>query len=304
MQCAANLTLAKPEKIDNGWSHRESIEAVTAAGFRHLDMSFAFEATTALRYGATPFYSDAWRGWCEDMRTLALAHGADFTQTHNLMFNYFDPSPANVALLPMVERAIEATALLGAGITVMHPIAPPGEEGNLDVCLKSNRDYFRHLSDVAQRHGVKLAVENMLSSRHLDGTVYWRYCHTLEQLTTLVDAIGRPNVGICLDAGHAHYMGLKLDESIRLAGESLIAVHIHDNNRFDDQHLCPYVGTADWQLILKTLKEVRYEGFFTLEVLHLSERMPAHLRVPFIRQLYELTQWMAAQADDKGDVPV
>lgn len=47
---------------------------------------------------------------------------------------------------------------------------------------------------------------------------------------------------------------------------SYITVHIHDNDKSDDQHLLPFDGTIDWNNVLAKLKENNYNGPITLEL--------------------------------------
>lgn len=295
MEYAANLSLARSDKVDNGCTFHQAVDRLTEAGFTNLDLPFYVECAPRHRYGDTPFFSDGWRDWCLDLRNYAARKGARFTQTHSLIINYFDP--ACERLLPMLERVFEATALLGAKVTVMHPVAPPGLEGDTPACLERNLAFFARQADAAEAVGVTIAMENMLSTRRQDGTVLWRCCTGMDELCELHDRLDRPNVGICLDVGHAHYMGLPLDACVRQIGSRLIALHIHDNNRHDDQHLIPYMGTLDWESLYRGLRETRYAGIFTLEVLHASEKMPLALRGGFLKELRRLTEWMARQAD-------
>ncbi|MCX6551577.1 MAG: sugar phosphate isomerase/epimerase, partial [Acidobacteria bacterium] len=69
---------------------------------------------------------------------------------------------------------------------------------------------------------------------------------TAESLVSLVeDELDLPDLGICLDFGHAHIMGHVL-EAIETVSGTLIAAHVHDNHGRKDEHLPPFEGTIGW----------------------------------------------------------
>ena len=53
-------------------------------------------------------------------------------------------------------------------------------------------------------------------------------------------------------------------------GNRLMALHLHDNNGVDDQHLLPYDGTTEWSVIMKKIAQADYKGAVSLEVVNLG----------------------------------
>jgi sugar phosphate isomerase/epimerase len=96
---------------------------------------------------------------------------------------------------------------------------------------------------------------------------------TADALVALVEDLDLPNVGICLDFGHAHMMGDVVDAIETLSG-LLIATHVHDNRRARDEHLPPFEGTIDWPGALMALQKVGYEGPMMLELASADEPAP------------------------------
>jgi sugar phosphate isomerase/epimerase len=74
-----------------------------------------------------------------------------------------------------------------------------------------------------------------------------------------------PHAGICMDFGHAHLMG-DVGDAVETAAEHLIATHVHDNRRREDDHLVPYLGSINWDMALTTMQKIGYEGTYLLEV--------------------------------------
>ena len=52
----------------------------------------------------------------------------------------------------------------------------------------------------------------------------------VSQIIDFVDSLGRENLKVCLDTGHANVCGTKIEESIRALGDRLAVFHIHDND--------------------------------------------------------------------------
>jgi sugar phosphate isomerase/epimerase len=47
--------------------------------------------------------------------------------------------------------------------------------------------------------------------------------------------------------------------------EEVRTLHVHDNDGRYDLHLIPHYGVIDWEDFGKALKEVQYQGVFSLE---------------------------------------
>jgi sugar phosphate isomerase/epimerase len=83
-----------------------------------------------------------------------------------------------------------------------------------------------------------------------------------------------PEVGVCLDFGHAHLQGDVVDAIETLSGV-LVATHVHDNQGRRDEHLAPFDGTIDWAGALVALQKIGYEGMMMLELASADPSAPA-----------------------------
>jgi sugar phosphate isomerase/epimerase len=92
-----------------------------------------------------------------------------------------------------------------------------------------------------------------------------------EQALELMKAVGSPeHVGVCLDAFHINIEEKDPLGAIKNVGKKLYDFHIADNNR-----RAPGDGNWDWTKLLKTLKDVGYDGCLTTEFVIPGDRTPA-----------------------------
>ncbi len=54
--------------------------------------------------------------------------------------------------------------------------------------------------------------------------------------------------------------------AVRAAGPRLIHVHASDNHGEKDEHLVPGKGTIPWDGVTKALREIGFDGPFTVEL--------------------------------------
>jgi sugar phosphate isomerase/epimerase len=89
--------------------------------------------------------------------------------------------------------------------------------------------------------------------------------HFIEEDLDVEDLAAAPEVGICLDFGHAHMDGDLLDAIETVSGH-LITAHVHDNRGRADDHLVPFEGTIDWPAALTAVQKIGYDGALLFEV--------------------------------------
>src|SRR5512134_2732116 len=101
---------------------------------------------------------------------------------------------------------------------------------------------------------VRIAVENtpLLSGR-------------VEVILDIVQRHPPERVGVCLDLGHAHIQENVLN-AVRASGERLIHVHVSDNHAIRDDHFVPGRGSISWEKSVAALREVAFDGAFTVEL--------------------------------------
>ena len=178
----------------------------------------------------------------------------------------------------LMRRSIRATALVGCKYWVIHPLFPFGDCGfDMDSFWKINLDFFKNaLVPYAEQCGVTICFENMpMKSVTMS---------TTEKSLEFIHMIGSDNVKLCLDTGHEAVFGLSPADAVRRAGKDLKVLHVHDNNGKYDQHLVPLMGVIDFKEFGKALKEIEFDGVFSLE-LDLSNFLPGAERETKIKAI-------------------
>jgi len=158
--------------------------------------------------------------------------------------------------LAMHREAVDMAAALGGCILVTHDIVipDPGVEDSSrkrDVFLKN----LGQIAEYAAPRDVRIALENT-------GLGYTR---EPDRLAGLIEDLGAANVGAVIDTGHRNLCGDPV-EALRVVGNHLISLHLHDNHGEEDEHLLPGRGVIDWSGVVQALRDVDYDGVFMYEL--------------------------------------
>ena len=268
----------------------DSIRRIHKAGFRDVDLNFAWT-----RRRQTELYFDDWKDWIKQCRELLEELDMTVSQSHAPFYNVIDPSyPYREEEEEMVRRSILAAAELGAGIIVIHGGSVP-YRADYKKNKSENMEYFKPHLELAAKHGVTIAIENLFDENDLQKRVRVpRYLADPEDLIDLVDSlhVSYDNVGIVWDFGHANLMNWNQPECLEMIGNRLIATHVQDNYGVVDDHLLPYLGNVEWEPIMKTLKKIGYEGAFAYETHKMTDRLPDPMVDAMLRYSFELGNYL------------
>jgi sugar phosphate isomerase/epimerase len=166
-----------------------------------------------------------------------------------------------------LHRCIDWLAEARGTCLVVHPgglSTPEDESARRDGLARSLLELAEHASGT----GVVVCVENMPrgvfpGSRMAD-------------LFNLLAEIGRADLALALDTGHAHLTSTAHEETLA-AGPLLRTTHVHDNLGRQDTHLPPGLGTIDWQKWASALNAVDYLGPIVLECIKHLRTFPESL---------------------------
>ena len=266
-----------------------SVKACAEAGYKFLD-----PCLTHFFGEDMPLARDNWETWTHNLRKLSDSLGVSFIQSHGLIATGsildINGKPRHPKYDEYIRRSIIASEILGVNWMVLHPEMWPDSDGHADYkkSFRYNLDFFAKWGEIATRHNVGIAVENMGNS---PGGIM-RYCVRAEELIELVDTLNDPMIKICIDTGHAHLSRFSVPDYIRTVGNRLRATHIDDNHQNKDEHFAPFQGTIPWRDVMQALREVECDFDFTFEIQHLTSCFPAAVQAPLVKFSYTLGEYL------------
>jgi L-ribulose-5-phosphate 3-epimerase len=274
MELATSLNV-----FDIEWEtmHRELVRCAEA-GFFDLDFNYCDYYSRILK-------EISWQReleWASQIRESGDAAGVRFVQAHGPMYS----GTLDSTFMEYCERSLRSSAIVGAKWVVFHPInlsAASYDHSHQRMQLQRNIDFIHRILPIAEQVGVGIAIENMMDARTREGGCRRVFGSVPEELIDIVDAVDHPLVGICWDTGHALIQGLDQHRALLAVGHRLKATHIQDNDGVFSSHYLPFHGKIDWDEILRTLHEMKYEGAFTFETHRAIRNLPDALRDSALR---------------------
>ncbi len=124
-------------------------------------------------------------------------------------------------------------------------------------------DALKECYDFAQKSGILLGIEPI-------NRFETYFVNRGDQALALAEAVG-PDCGVCLDIFHMNLEENDYHTAIWRAKKRLVGFHVADNNR-----MAPGMGRIDWPGLVKTLKDVGYNGALSVEFCPPLDRTPAN----------------------------
>lgn len=278
------------QRVQNVVTMEECIQRCHAAGYRVLDMNFCDMSNPGM-----PLALDNWQSWAEKIANLAARLGIEFSQSHSHFYHFLNPKVENREFHDeMIRRSCIASGILGVKWMTVHASTETQTRGYSHKASKiGNLEYYPPYFELAFRHNVGVVIENMFDPTPIQRT----YTANCEDLIDLVDAFHDSRVQVCWDIGHANLVGYDQCEALRTVGKRLKSTHFADNHGVKDEHLLPFYGDIDWAAIMKTLKEIEYEGDVTYEVTPWLDRVPPMLRDTALKHSVEVGEYLLKLAE-------
>ena len=216
----------------------------------------------------------------ERFAAFLAEHSFSMPQGH---LSYTIPICAGEWAIEELSRQIDLFAAIGIKSAVVHCDKLTNSGLPFEERLARNVTALRKLTDRAKGTSVRLCIENLRPT--CDFT-------SADDLLRVIDEVGSPILGICLDTGHLNISGASSQrEFILRAADRLWALHIADNDTTSDQHLMPFArGTVNFGEVVAALREIHYDGLFNYEIPGESCCCPMPLRhdkARFVKAGYE-----------------
>ncbi len=227
--------------------------------------------------------------------------GVGFGQAH-APYSTWTPfsEEMNAFLMRSFEMCLAACRYLECPYLVVHPACMHYEQ-RLDPAFEWELNMTRYaaLIPAAKRTGVMILLENMFSS--CNGKLIETACADMHDACRYIDELnalaGEEVFGFCYDCGHAAVLGKDQGIAIHTLGSRLKALHLHDNDGAHDSHRFPYYGAVDWDMVLRSLKEIGYRGTVNFETAGEMRAHPAKLAPKLLELLGEIGRDFAARLE-------
>lgn len=273
------------DALEQRYGLKEAIRMIKDFGFDGYDCSL-FESMKPQNplssYVAYPADEPIHISYAKEVRAFADKVGIPCLQTH-APFPTLRQNSTVERDIDIQIRALEISAILGAEIVVIHPQSSISFEENFELI-------YSKLIPKAKEFGIKIATENMFTRDKALGQIVPAACGTPEEFKKYVDYAQSENFIACLDIGHTELPNtLGAVKFIKELGhERLKALHIHDNDKKNDNHTFPFTGSINWNEVCRALAEIDYSGNFTFEADATNYRIPDEL-LPYSYRLLEKT---------------
>ena len=260
--------------------------AIREAGFDAVDFNIDHEFT----YGdivegrTSAFYDQSDEGMREAMRPVKEAAEANDIEIYQMHAPFPCVVKGNDRGNEYIMHTLKKTIMVADYLNCRHVIVHPFFYGYQDALDKEderklNLERYGQLTEDCKRYRVTVCLENMFTGRN--GQIYEAICSDPHEANWYVDTLnemaGEKCFAFCLDVGHAMLLGRDIYTVIRELGSRIEALHVHDNNARQDQHLFPYMGIVDWDRFVMGLKAIGYRAPLSFETFNALNVYPPQL---------------------------
>ena len=266
-------------------SDREAISLCREAGFDTVDFNLGDKTPEENIILRNNYVDDAksLREYCDGM-------GIDIDQAH-ARFDY-ERIPSD-DFTPQMKRTVEVAKILGVKNIVVH--ADSNWSFFKEDTLRQIYDTYAPMVDAAKSAGVGIAMETLFENK--TDTRRRRFCSYVDELDAIVSKFNDPCVGICWDFGHAKVSYEERQfEMMRKVGSKITSTHVHDNYYDHDLHLPPFLGNTDWEEAIRALKDINYNGTFTLELVYGC--MPEALMLDYAKFNHKIASYLVNRIEN------
>lgn len=210
-------------------SLRDSLDRIAEIGFDHAELSAKSLAVT-IGGKLQPTRLATLKATLEGLPLGFTLHGTAISSAR--AGNLVDITTSSQRRV--VEADLALATAIGATVLVQHSGQLRdfyGDDDALAAGIAAEREALKALGDDAARHGITVAVENIDPvGRYI---LRRGYGLRLDTLAEQILAVDHPNVGICLDVGHAflaaNYLGFDYLAAVRDIAPLVVHLHVSDN---------------------------------------------------------------------------
>ena len=276
--------------IDHAWKFQELIKAEKLEGLCIFEKSLD---------EVIEHYSEELAVIKENGLTISQAHAP---------FAAYDPRRPEILdyAIEIYKNIILFCDKVGCPRIIIHGInrQPSYKNMTSEECKELNKKLYESLIPTLQEvKSVMVCLENLPMWDNYGGKTILTGGHCTNPITAAaeLDALnekaGGNYFGLCLDTGHLHICRTPFYDYIPTIGKRLAAFHIHDNDQTNDLHMMPYSGTVRWDVFLRELKAIGYDGDLSFETFAQvrAARIPKELIPSFLRTIADTAKYFRSE---------
>ena len=238
--------------IGVGADQQEAIRLAAAHGFE----SVAPNAAQLARLSQEELHA-----LLADMKARGLVWGAagmpvDFRRDE-------DAFVSSLRALPRVAKALQRAGVTRVGTW----ISPSHDELTYLANFKQHARRLAEAAAVLGDHGLHFGL-GYVGTKMLWTSRRHPFVHTMAECRELIEAIGRPNVGLVLDSWHWYTAQETVDDILSLTNRDVVACDLNDappgiavENQVDNRRELPAAtGVIDLKSFLEALVRIGYDG--------------------------------------------
>lgn len=265
-----------------GWYNKnkplESFQYIKSCGFECVDYNVDNDlyAPRLAKEGIYPTVfdkpMDEFIESYKPLKEASEATGVAVAQMHAPFPVWFkDMDEVNEYLFAALDKCFALCEYLDCPAIVVHPILRSSFEKEWETDLM----IFRRLIPIVKKYkGVTICIENIYGRQK--GTIIEGRLSNAGDLARIIDILNEEAGGryfaCCFDIGHANLTRRNVKDFVKILGDRLMILHLHDNNGNEDNHMIPYSylktegdHVCNWGRSLRDFGRRDTEGIFPLK---------------------------------------
>ena len=257
------------------FGYEKAFRLIKESGFDAVDIGLGDYGQADAANDIYRSSDDQFESYFYKIKQLADQCGLIISQTHGRCRTYTpDPAQQEYALW-VSDKDLKATSILGAPACVIHQIASgrwPDNYLDEGFMHRKNKEFFDQLIPLAEDYRTSFSLETFgrATVNGMRTVDTWADISLLKQQYDMLDTKFKT---LCVDTGHTNeavpFGRPTSGEAIRMLGNDVTLLHLHDNNGTYDQHLPPLMGSpgsVDWPDVFDALDEINYSGVYNFEL--------------------------------------
>lgn len=247
--------------MSKDYGFEETCAFLSSLGFKAIDFNF---------YARDDLWEDDFEEKVKEYKKIINKYNLKVSQMHACWFKNEDDEYTKKKKIELNKRALFICDMLDCPYLVMHAVKFKGYYRDKEIFQKANQynlNLFKEYREVIVKNhlNVKIALENMfgyeIGTVNPAETIFTSTYQMIDYVHQLGDCFV-----CCLDTGHAFVAQQDIPAMIHELKDYLKVLHIHDAILTDDSHLIPGLGHIQWEGIIEALKDINFNGFFSLEI--------------------------------------